>query len=325
MCNIARLFFTVMVGVMFASVAGPTTLILSGQAISLGNTFVSPFTDLGISLLTAGYGSSPDGQNVVYWSDLNSENACDVSTAIYQLWSQPNGMCHQCNEHPVGGCFSVPSDTQYKITMVFMTIAIAIVLAVIQLTDFILCGCTGCCCRPLEILLSLLLMVSAVLTFPFWTTTGLGGKIVSSFQVVPLNDPAAQGQLVPSDPVKMTSTVGYNLMCAGLAFSFCGVLAVGVPSPSNRPRQASNGDKRGLCGELFCCLFCCCRKKEEPAPPPAAAPAPAAPVATPVPVVETPSAPAPPVTAPFVIKSDQDALEAQPMAADDNNTKLAAV
>ncbi|KAH9258177.1 hypothetical protein BASA81_003761 [Batrachochytrium salamandrivorans] len=250
--TLVRLFFTVMVGVMFASVAGPTTLILSGQATDLFNS--SAYDDLGVSLLTAGYGSSPDGQNVVYWSDLNSENACDVSTAIYQLWSQPNGMCHQCNEHPVGGCFSVPSDTQYKITMVFMTIAIAIVLAVIQLTDFILCGCTGCCCWPLQILFSLLLMVSAVLTFPFWTTTGLDAQL-TQHSIVPLNNaPGASPAIVPSLLVKMAPTVGYNLMCAGLAFAIAGVLALCIPrSKGNSSEQGSGG--------------CCCRRGGKATPP----------------------------------------------------------
>lgn len=215
--SLLRLLFAVATGVLFAGSAGPTVLTLSGSG-------------LGVSVLVAGY--SP--QSTVYWSELTSENACQVGTAIYEQWSGPYGMCLPCRDSLSDNCFQVPPDAAFKIIMVFLTIALAIIVIVLQLLDLFTCGLAVVCCRPLQALSSILLMASAALTFPFWTTTGLQAQLVSSRgSVVPVVGP--NGVLEPSQTVVMGVDNGYALMAAGLCCAVLTVLTLLLPSGSTQP------------------------------------------------------------------------------------------
>ncbi|KAH9258178.1 hypothetical protein BASA81_003762 [Batrachochytrium salamandrivorans] len=252
--KVLRLFFALATGALFAASAGPSVFTLSGS------TTIS--SSLGVSVLVAG--AVPSSQSTVYWTDLDSANACQIGSAIYQQWSGPYGMCPPCRDNLNANCFQMPADTQFKIIMVFSTIGLAIILIVVQLLDFLTCGFAVLCCRPLEVVFSILLMSSATLTFPFWTTTGLQAQLVSSRgSVIPVF--AANGSLVPSEIVVMGKDNGYILMCAGLASAVLAVLTLLFPAtgtPDQPPQEehvvlvAESENEKG------CCAGGCCGRKK---------------------------------------------------------------
>lgn len=255
--KLVRIVFTITTGVLFAVSVSPTMSMLAGPLRPPSRVF----PQLAVTVLAAGVGTGrPDGaESIVYWTDLNTDNTCQVGTTIREEWAIPHGMCtFPCAENENGGCFELPSNVQFKRVMPFITLGLAFTLFIAQAVDLAMCG-TLWWCWLLQLALSVLVMCCAVVTFPFWTTTGLGETLYYHADVIPVwAPPDFSTRLEVSPDTYMDPTTGYFLQCAGLACATVGVCAWLIPP------IGSNGNKNNASRQQTSC----CGKNQDPPPPP---------------------------------------------------------
>ena len=145
-------------------------------------------------------GSSSKNSDVVWWSDLNSDNACGSASKIRLGWSERHGLCDRSNT------FAVPSSTmaiQWTSSIATALSCIACSLSFSSQTKkaiTIVCAC------------SVLAMLFSCIHFALWTTHPLAKQLQLGLgDVVPLWEPGKVPTLHLSPQVHMSFGISYGL------------------------------------------------------------------------------------------------------------------
>ena len=142
----------------------------------------------------------------VYWSQLNSQNACNASSLVFRFWANPLGLCS------ASGAFSVPST---PLAMQGLLVSATVFLAIVAMAS--------CCDIAMDkrshrlaavmaflMLLSWVLYVAAFSLFSAWTWTQQLVQVGGSFVPVWL-PPAAPGQPATLSAVPARMVIGASL------------------------------------------------------------------------------------------------------------------
>ena len=160
-------------------------------------------------------GSSSRNSDVVWWSDLNSKNACGSQSPLRGVWAIPNGLCSPLND------FVVPS----------AIVGIQVLAAFTVSLSFLACAVafSSQSRRAVHVVAisSFLAMIFSCAHFIVWTTHPLAIRLQSlEGGVVPLWESLKEPTLTVSPTVHMGFGVSYTVFI----FSFLLLLSATVLS-----------------------------------------------------------------------------------------------